>query len=304
MDRLGHPPCSLLPESSWESFDARTSGSSCPCHGTTGRIASQAGTGHDDPSATGGASTDRVVGGGRSFQRTDCRKIGSYTTMVRKWRRRWSASQDQLRVVEGEESDSAVQSRICEILADAPRCGRPSDISPEQILENYPRLRRSRGRAATVQPLDTRRGGPRVCAPRDYREHLHPICGSFFKRRPILDRTACATGCNWTKLTRRRSTQPPSRSATSTGVRRSFTNAAFMSCAATRRRESRLWSEPLRHDLLSLDLSNSKKLTTSATARARSLPTSKLPLVRSSLQASVPLEMSTTSPTTSAALSL
>ena len=80
MDRLGHPPCSLLPESSWESFDARTSGSSCPCHGTTGRIASQAGTGHDDPSATGGASTDRVVGGGRSFQRTDCRKIGSYTT--------------------------------------------------------------------------------------------------------------------------------------------------------------------------------------------------------------------------------
>ena len=55
--------------------------------------------------------------------------------MVRKWRRRWSASQDQLRVVEGEESDSAVQSRICEILADAPRCGRPSDISPEQILE-------------------------------------------------------------------------------------------------------------------------------------------------------------------------
>ena len=79
MDRLGHPPCSLLPESSWESFDARTSGSSCPCHGTTGRIASQAGTGHD-PSATGGASTDRVVGGGRSFQRTDCRKIGSYTT--------------------------------------------------------------------------------------------------------------------------------------------------------------------------------------------------------------------------------
>ena len=80
MDRSGHPPCSLLPESSWESFDARTSGSSCPCHGTTGRIASQAGTGHDDPSATGGASTDRVVGGGRSFQRTDCRKIGSYTT--------------------------------------------------------------------------------------------------------------------------------------------------------------------------------------------------------------------------------
>ena len=61
-----------------------------------------------------------------------------------------------------------------------------------------------------------------------------------------------------------------------------------MSCAATRRRESRLWSEPLRHDLLSLDLSNSKKLTTSATARARSLPTSKLPLVRSSLQASGP----------------
>lgn len=136
MDRLGHPPCSLLPESSWESFDARTSGSSCPCHGTTGRIASQAGTGHDDPSATGGASTDRVVGGGRSFQRTQIAgKLVVTRPMVRKWRRRWSASQDQLRVVEGEESDSAVQSRICEILADAPRCGRPSDISPEQILE-------------------------------------------------------------------------------------------------------------------------------------------------------------------------
>ena len=303
MDGLGHPPCSFLPESSWESFDARTSGSSCPCHGTTGRIASQAGTGHDDPQrlavraqivllAAAGHSSEQIVG-----------KLVVTRPMVRKWRRRWSASQDQLRVVEGEESDSAVQSRICEILADAPRCGRPSDISPEQILEIIA-LRRSRGRAATVQPLDTRRGGPRVCAPRDYREHLHPICGSFFKRRPILDRTACATGCNWTKLTRRRSTQPPSRSATSTGVRRSFTNAAFMSCAATRRRESRLWSEPLRHDLLSLNLSNSKMLTTSATARARSLPTSKLPLVRSSLQASVPLEMSTTSPTTSAALSL
>ena len=34
------------------------------------------------------------------------------------------------------------------------------------------------------------------------------------------------------------------------------------------------------------------------------IATSKLPLVRSSLQTSVPLEMSTTSPTTSAALSL
>ena len=304
MDRLGHPPCSLLPESSWESFDARTSGSSCPCHtarqeellrklvrGTTTpqRLAVRA---QIVLLAAAGHSSEQIVG-----------KLVVTRPMVRKWRRRWSASQDQLRVVEGEESDSAVQSRICEILADAPRCGRPSDISPEQILEIIA-LRRSRGRAATVQPLDTRRGGPRVCAPRDYREHLHPICGSFFKRRPILDRTACATGCNWTKLTRRRSTQPPSRSATSTGVRRSFTNAAFMSCAATRRRESRLWSESLRHDLLSLNLSNSKMLTTSATARARALPTSKLPLVRSSLQASVPLEMSTTSPTTSAALSL
>ena len=145
--------------------------------------------------AAAGHSSEQIAG-----------KLVVIRPMVRKWPRRWSASQDQLRVVEGEESDSAVQSRICEILADAPRCGRPSDISPEQILEIIA-LRRSRGRAATVQPLDTRRGGPRVCAPRDYREHLHPICGSFFKRRPILDRTACATGCNWTKLTRRRSTQ-------------------------------------------------------------------------------------------------
>lgn len=304
MDGLGHPPCSLLPESSWESFDARTSGSSCPCHGTTGRIASQAGTGHDDPSATGGASTDRVVGGGRSFQRTDCRKIGSYTT---------DGAQVASTVV-GVAGPAACRGRrgvgLGGTESDLRDPGRRTPVrssvrhQPRADPRNYPRLRRSRGRAATVQPLDTRRGGPRVCAPRDYREHLHPICGSFFKRRPILDRTACATGCNWTKLTRRRSTQPPSRSATSTGVRRSFTNAAFMSCAATRRRESRLWSEPLRHDLLSLDLSNSKMLTTSATARARSLPTSKLPLVRSSLQASVPLEMSTTSPTTSAALSL
>ena len=55
--------------------------------------------------------------------------------MVRKWRRRWSEAEDQLRAVEDEESDSAVHSRICEILADAPRSGRPPDILPEQILE-------------------------------------------------------------------------------------------------------------------------------------------------------------------------
>ena len=280
MDRLGHPPCSLLPESSWESFDARTSGSSCPCHGTTGRIASQAGTGHDDPSATGGASTDRVVGGGRSFQRTDCRKIDSYTT-----------------------DGAQVASTVVGVAGPAACRGRRG-VGSARSWPTHPGavVRPTSARAdleiiaiacedpeAAQRPFShwtPRRGGPRVCAPRDYREHLHPICGSVFKRRPILDRTACATGCNWTKLTRRRSTQPPSRSATSTGVRRSFTNAAFMSCAATRRRESRLWSEPLRHDLLSLDLSNSKMLTTSATARARSLPTSKLPLVRSSLQAS------------------
>ena len=102
---------------------------------TTGRIASQAGTGHDDPQrlavraqivllAAAGHSSEQIVG-----------KLTVTRPMVRKWRRRWSASQDQLRVVEGEESDSAVQSRICEILADASRCGRPSDISPKQILE-------------------------------------------------------------------------------------------------------------------------------------------------------------------------
>ena len=54
---------------------------------------------------------------------------------ARKWRRRWSQAEDQLRAVEEEESDSAVQNRICEILADAPRSGRPADILPEQILE-------------------------------------------------------------------------------------------------------------------------------------------------------------------------
>lgn len=55
--------------------------------------------------------------------------------MVRKWRRRWSETQGQLSAVEDEEPDSAVQSRIGEILADAPRSGRPAEISPEQILE-------------------------------------------------------------------------------------------------------------------------------------------------------------------------
>ena len=211
MDRSGHPPCSLLPESSWESFDARTSGSSCPCHGTTERIASQAGTGHDAPSVTGGASTDRVVGGGRSFQRTDCRKIGSYTT-------------------DGAQVASTVVGASC--------------------VSWKARSRTRRYRVGSARSWPT-----------------HP--GAVVYRR--------AAGPSPT---------------------------AFMSCAATRRRESRLWSEPLRHDPLSLDLSNSKMLTTSATTRARSLPTSKLPLVRSSLQTSVPLEMSTTSPTTSAALSL
>ena len=196
-------------------------------------------------------------------------KLAVTRPMVRKWRRRWSAPaacRGRRGVgLGGTESDLRDPGRRTPVRSSVRH-------QPRADPRNYRhRLRRSRGRAATVQPLDTRRGGPRVCAPRDYREHLHPICGSFFKRRPILDRTACATGCNWTKLTRRRSTQPPSRSATSTGVRRSFTNAAFMSCAATRRRESRLWSEPLRHDPLSLDLSNSKMLTTSATTRARSL---------------------------------
>ena len=188
MDRLGHPPCSLLPESSWESFDARTSGSSCPCHGTTGRIASQAGTGHDDPSATGGASTDRVVvGGGRSFQRTDCRKIGSYTT---------DGAQVASTVV-GVAGPAACRGRRGVGLGgtepDLRDPGRRTPVrssvrhQPRADPRNYRhRLRRSRSRAAIVQPLDTRRGGPRVCAPRDYREHLHPICGSFFKRRPIF----------------------------------------------------------------------------------------------------------------------
>ncbi len=55
--------------------------------------------------------------------------------MVRKWRRRWSETEDQLQAVEDAESDSAVQSRICDILADAPRSGRPANILPEQILE-------------------------------------------------------------------------------------------------------------------------------------------------------------------------
>ena len=135
MDRLGHPPCSLLPESSWEGFDARTSGSSCPCHGTTERIASQAGTGHDAPSVTGGASTDRVVGGGGSFQRTNCREIGSYTTDGAQVASTvvGIAGPDACRGgrgvgLGGTESDLRDPGRRT-------RYDRPSDISPEQILE-------------------------------------------------------------------------------------------------------------------------------------------------------------------------
>ena len=55
--------------------------------------------------------------------------------MVRKWRRRWWASQDRLGAVEDGEPDLAVQRRIGEILSDAPRSGRPPEINPEQILE-------------------------------------------------------------------------------------------------------------------------------------------------------------------------
>ena len=135
MDRLGHPPCSLLPESSWESFDARTSGSAVHVTARQEELLRKLVRGTTTPQrlavraqivllAAAGHSSEQIVG-----------KLVVTRPMVRKWRRRWSASQDQLRVVEGEESDSAVQSRICEILADAPRCGRPSDISPEQILE-------------------------------------------------------------------------------------------------------------------------------------------------------------------------
>jgi len=159
VDRLGHLPCSLLPESSWEGFDARTSGSSCPCHGTTERIASQAGTGHDAPSVTGGASTDRVVGGGGHSSEQIVGKLAVTRPMVRKWRRRWSASQDQRRVVEGEESDSAVQSRTCEILADAPDApgavvrptsaqSRSSKLSPSPANILRPR----NGRSTTGHP--------------------------------------------------------------------------------------------------------------------------------------------------------
>ena len=135
MDRSGHPPCSLLPESSWESFDARTSAPAVHVTARQEELLRKLVRGTTIPQrlavraqivllAAAGHSSEQIVG-----------KLVVTRPMVRKWRRRWSASQDQLRVVEGEESDSAVQSRICEILADAPRCGRPSDISPEQILE-------------------------------------------------------------------------------------------------------------------------------------------------------------------------
>ena len=81
--------------------------------------------------------------------------------MVRKWRRRWSQAEDQLRAVEEEEPDSAVQNRICEILADAPRSGRPADIlSRADPGDRRHRVRRSRQRPATDQPLDARGGGP------------------------------------------------------------------------------------------------------------------------------------------------
>ncbi len=90
--------------------------------------------------AAAGHSSEQIVG-----------KLVVTRPMVRKWRRRWSASQDQLRVVEGEESDSAVQSRICEILADAPRAvvrptsaqSRSSKLSPSPAKIPKPRSDRS-----------------------------------------------------------------------------------------------------------------------------------------------------------------
>ena len=61
--------------------------------------------------------------------------LGVTRPMVRKWRRRWAAAEAGLRAVEAQEGDRALQTRIAEVLGDAPRSGRPPEFTPEQILD-------------------------------------------------------------------------------------------------------------------------------------------------------------------------
>lgn len=63
------------------------------------------------------------------------RRLRVERPMLRKWRRRWAAAQPGLCAVEAQEDDRGLQARILEVLADAPRRGRPPEFTPEQILE-------------------------------------------------------------------------------------------------------------------------------------------------------------------------
>lgn len=63
------------------------------------------------------------------------RRLGVTRPMLRKWRRRWAQAEAALGAVEAQENDRALQTRIVEVLGDAPRSGRPPEYTPEQILE-------------------------------------------------------------------------------------------------------------------------------------------------------------------------
>ena len=241
------------------------------CNGSPRGSAAQAGARHEDAAAAGATSPDCVVSG---------RRVVPASTSSSTWQSRvrwcasgvgrWSRAEEQLRAVEKEESDSAVQSRICEILADAPRSGRPADILPEQILEivaiacedpNTAQRPISHWTPAEVAREAVCRGIIKNISTRSV--------DRFFKRRSTLDRTACATGCTWTTPTTRRSMPPPNRSVTCTGVLRSFTTVEFTSCAATRRPESRPWRGRLHPTSPFLGLSSGRMLTTFAMAHVR-----------------------------------
>ena len=240
------------------------------CNGSSRGSAAQAGARHEDAAAAGATSPDCVVSGRRSFQRAHRRARGSHasdgaqvaSTVVKS--RRAAACRRKGGVgLSGAESD----------LRDPGRCPpeRPSSRHPSRTDpgDRCHRVRRSKHGPATDQPLDARGGGPRSGVPWHHQEHLDPICGSFFKRRSTLDRTACATGCTWTTPTTRRSMPPPNRSVTCTGVLRSFTTVEFTSCAATRRPESRPWRGRLHPTSPFLGLSSGRMLTTFAMAHVR-----------------------------------
>jgi len=53
---------------------------------------------------------------------------------VRRWRRRWVQTFDELAAMEGKEaSDDELEARMIEVLSDNPRSGKPSKFSAEQI---------------------------------------------------------------------------------------------------------------------------------------------------------------------------